>query len=161
MPITTTVGISGYYKITAASFENLGDYVCVTLEDKLTGTITNLSNNPVYSFRMNTTDDFNRFVVHFAKGGNCKSPIVNTIETNNNIKILPTSTGNIINFGYANNTKVNVSVTNILGQNIIENLNLEVQNYSLEIKLPEGYKGMYLIKVESNSDSFVQKFVKE
>ncbi len=161
MPLTTTVGISGYYKIEANGFDFLNDFTCIKLEDKLSGKLVDLTVEPVYSFKMNATDNENRFVIHFSKAGNCKSLISNKpTELANQVEILPTAQGNLINFNYGETTNTSISLTDLLGQTIVEVMNVDAFNQSVNVILPEGFNGMYLVKIESSKGSVVKKFVK-
>ncbi len=164
MPISTTVGISGYYKIDANGFDKLGDYSCISLEDKLLNKIIDLKAQPTYSFRLNTGDNANRFLIHFRKSGNCRSVLgidnISVSNYENNSQILPASFGNIINFNLNETTNTKITVVNLLGQTIIEPINVAAFNQSVNIYLPEGFSGLYLVKIESEKETIVKKFVK-
>ncbi len=164
MPLTTTVGVSGYYKIDAAGFNFLNDFTCVELEDKLLNKMVDLVASPSYLFRMNTSDDASRFVIHFSKAGNCKS--LNSTNNSaftfeNQVEVLPTSQGNSINFNLTETTPTAINVTNLLGQSIMEPMNVAAFNQSVNVSLPEGFSGMYLIKIESSKGTVIKKFVKK
>jgi hypothetical protein len=65
VPLGFTVGVTGTYTITA---DGIGSFPAVTyikLEDKKTGVIQKLNDNPVYAFTATPEDDANRFVLHF------------------------------------------------------------------------------------------------
>lgn len=162
MPISTEAGVSGYYKIDAVGFELLNDYTCIQLEDKFLNKLIDLKTEPSYTFRLNSTDIGNRFMLHLSKNGNCKS--LNTIPasstSNNQTEILATPFGNIINFNLNETFNTTINVTNLIGQNIIDAKNIEAFNQSVNINLPEGFSGMYLLKIESANGTIVKKFVK-
>ena len=162
MPISTSVGISGYYKLDANNFGILSEYSCITLEDKLLNKTIDLKAQPSYSFRLNTTDNENRFIIHFSKSGNCNvsSGLKNLSTFENHTEILPTLYGNIINFNLNETTNSKVSVVNLLGQTIVEPTNVEALNQSINIYLPEGFSGMYLVKIESEKETTIKKFIK-
>ncbi len=162
MPVSAVAGISGYYKIEAKGFDFLNEFTCVKLEDKLLNQTIDLTATPVYSFKLNAGDDANRFVIHFSKSGNCKSLIstASIVKPVNEVEILPTIQGNIINFNFAEITSASVSVINMIGQTIVDAINVEASNQTVNVTLPEGYKGMYLVKVESSKGTIIKKFVK-
>jgi len=163
MPFTTLAGVSGYYKIDAKGFELLGDYTCIKLEDKLLNKMIDLKAEPSYTFRLNSTDNEDRFVLHFSKGGNCKSISSNsdfsTFE--NQTQVLQASNGNIINFNLGETTNTNISVTDLLGRTIVETKNIAAYNQTYSVNLPESFNGFYLLKIDSEKGSIIKKFVKK
>ena len=163
MPFTTLAGVSGYYKIDAKGFELLGDYTCIKLEDKLLNKMIDLKAEPSYTFRLNSTDNEDRFVLHFSKGGNCKSISSNsdfsTFE--NQTQVLQASNGNIINFNLEETTNTNISVTDLLGRTIVETKNIAAYNQTYSVNLPESFNGFYLLKIDSEKGSIIKKFVKK
>jgi len=162
MPLATTVGISGYYRIDAKGFDFLNDFTCVKLEDKLLNTTVDLSANPTYAFRINAGDNENRFIIHFSKSGSCKSLASSGMgaNTTNSVEILPILQGNTINFNYGESTNTTISLTNMLGQTITDVINVEAYNQTVNVSLPDGFAGMYLVKIESSYGTVVKKFVK-
>lgn len=164
MPIQTRVGIAGYYKIEAAGFENLSEYSCIKLEDKLLNKTVDLSPENSYSFQMNVGDNADRFIVHFSKNGDCRSAVANNSsisEFNNNVLILPTTEGNSIEFMFSESTPVNITVTNILGQTVVDALSLNVQSQTTNIVLPQDFSGMYIVKIESSKGVIIKKYVRK
>ncbi len=164
IPLYTTVATSGEYKIEADGFDNLSAYNCVKLEDKLLNKIIDLKIESSYSFKMNMSDNADRFIIHFNKDANCSIAMgVNNLSTNlsNNVEILPSAQGNTINFNLAETTNTTISVTNMLGQQIISDMNISATNQTVELFLPEGFTGLYIVKVNSEKSSFVKKFVRK
>lgn len=164
MPLESHVGVSSYYKIEATGFEFLNDYTCVKLEDKLLNKIIDLNTQNSYSFKMNSSDKPDRFVLHLSKDSNCKSFIVSSAISNNfadYIEVLPSAQGNVINFNLNETTNSLVTLTNILGQTIVDPISVEAYNQSLNILLPEEFSGIYIIKIESAKGTITKKFVKK
>ncbi|MEI6488773.1 MAG: T9SS type A sorting domain-containing protein [Bacteroidota bacterium] len=163
MPFTALAGVSGYYKIEAKGFELLGDYTCIKLEDNLLNKIIDLKAEHSYTFTLNTTDNEDRFVLHFSKSGNCKSISSNsnlsTVE--NQTEVLQASNGNIINFNLGETTNTSISVTDLLGRTIVETKNIAAYNQTYNVNLPESFSGFYLLKIDSEKGSIIKKFVKK
>lgn len=168
MPLQTRAGISGSYKIEAAGFENMSDYTCIQLEDTQLHKTIDLIAAKSYSFRMNTTDKPGRFILHFSKSANCAAAAnavaksdMSTVFDENNISILPTMEGNAITFNLSDATPAMISVTNLLGQQLVEATQVTAQNQTVNITLPEGFSGMYLIRVEAPGSVITKKFVRK
>lgn len=165
MPLKTQVNVSGNYRITAAGFEFMSDYTCIKLQDSHTGQTIDLNEGNGYCFTMNVNDNPDRFILHFSKDDNCKSAVANStaplVDFENHIQVLPTSQGNMINFSLSESANTTITVSNMLGQNIVEKMSLIALDQSVNITLPEGYTGMYIIKVESDKGAVTKKFVKK
>lgn len=163
IPLKTKATVSGNYKLEASGFDFV-DYTCIKLQDNLTGKIIDLDGNP-YCFTMNSTDNPDRFILMFSKDENCKSLASTTttpsVDFSNQIEVLPTQDGNAINFNLSETVKTNISVRNILGQTIVESISVNAGNQSVNITLPEGFSGLYLIYIESEKGSITKKFVKK
>ncbi|MBL7885081.1 MAG: hypothetical protein JNL69_13490, partial [Bacteroidia bacterium] len=118
-PLSVYAGIAGTYTLNASGIEFISnDYSCITIEDLLLNKTINLNEQTNYSFLLDAGETNNRFVIHFSKSGDCKSmvntPITSSIE--NQVQVLPTLTGNIINFNFEQTLSTTVSVVNLLGQ---------------------------------------------
>lgn len=164
LPLKTQVNVSGNYKITASGLATISEYTCIQLQDNLTGQIIDLNEGNGYCFTMNTTDSPDRFIVHFNKdNNNCKSAIASAPQVNlgSQIEILPTAQGNLINFNLSETTNSTISVMNVLGQTIVEGINIDANTQSINIALPEGFSGLYFIKIESAKGNVTKKFVRK
>lgn len=164
IPLKTKATVSGSYKIEAAGFDFV-DYTCVKLQDNLTGKLIDLTEGNGYCFTMNTTDNEDRFILHFSKDNNCKTQaaaaIIPSVDFTNQVEILPTSQGNVVNFNLSETTNANISIVNVLGQTIVESISLQANTQSVNIALPEGFSGLYIVKIESSKGSITKKFVKK
>jgi autotransporter-associated beta strand protein len=58
-------GTAGNFTFTADGISNFPPTMYIKLEDKKTGTIQKLNDNPSYAFTSSTTDNTDRFVLHF------------------------------------------------------------------------------------------------
>ncbi len=162
-PLSVKVNTSGNYKISASGFDFMKDYSCIQLEDKLRNRFINLSENNVYEFEMKIMQDEQRFVLHFNKNGNCREAQVqeSIVDEENAVEVLSTPEGNVITFSYNQLTSVSVSVHNLLGQNIVEKQHFVVDKQTETLNLPEDYRGLYFIKIESEKETIVKKFFKK
>jgi hypothetical protein len=48
-----------------------------------------------------------------------------------------------------------------LGQTIVETVSLQANTQTLNIELPDGFFGMYIVKVENENGVISKKFVKK
>lgn len=163
MPLNLHIGDNGEYMINAKGLEFItNNYSCVRLEDKVANKTISLTSSSQYTFYANAGDDNNRFVLHFSKDADCKAMAagsMNSIE--NNVTVLATPAGNLIHFNFDNTLPTTISVTNLLGQNIVETTVVDASNQSLETILPDSFQGMYLIKIENANGAVTKKFVKK
>lgn len=160
--LKTKANVSGTYRIDATGFEFL-EYSCIKIEDKLTGQTIDLTEGNGYCFTMNADETMDRFIVTFDKNGNCKSNIASSPAVNfsNEVAIMPTAQGNLITFNLSETTNTNISVLNVLGQTIIESFNVDASKQSVNVVLPEGFSGLYFVKVESSKGAITKKFVRK
>jgi hypothetical protein len=164
MPLQTTTGSSGSYKIEADGFDNMSDYSCIQLEDKLLNKTIDLTTQKTYSFQLNAEDDPDRFNINFSKNGDCKSLLTannTTTDFENQVVILPTPEGNSIAFNLSEAANANITVTNVLGQTIVEGISITAQTQTVNIALPADFSGMYIIRVASPKATITKKFVRK
>lgn len=163
MPVSVSAGINGYYKIEANGFENISEYTCVQLEDKTTNRFFNLSNGQAYSFELKTTDNADRFVLHLSKTSDCstKAPVITASALGNNVTVLPTSDGNSISFKMEEATPATITVTNVMGQKIIESLSVIAETQTANIVLPQDFSGIYILKIESSKGVITKKYIRK
>lgn len=87
IPVKVVVKVSGSYKITVPDLIN-GPTACVTLEDKLTGIITDINSTNSYTFNISDTTKAPRFVLHFS------NPVVAGFTASNDT----VQVGGVVNF---------------------------------------------------------------
>ncbi|MBN8697645.1 MAG: T9SS type A sorting domain-containing protein [Bacteroidetes bacterium] len=162
-PLSVSVGIDGKYTITANNIEQLGgDYTCVLLNDTKTGQYINLTEAGSYTFIATEKDAKDRFELQLSKNGNCRSmssSIASDIE--NEVLILPTANGNSIAFNFTETLNTRVSVTNMLGQSIVETFNVQASNQTIELGIPTDFSGMYILTISNEQGMVSKKFVKK
>ena len=124
---------NGTYTISALEINDIGD---VVLEDTFTGEMTDL-NVSSYTFDYDINDDVNRFIVHFtplAVGDNPESMFNIYSYEKNAVVAVPA------------NTKGNIFVYNMMGQNVATSTINSTVN---KIHIEEG--GYYVVKVVSDN----------
>lgn len=162
MPLTLKIGISGNYQFEVMNLQQMSEYPYIKLEDKLLNTMIDLTKKNGYSFRSNANDKSERFVVHFSKKDSqtlTSTPMVTDFM--NQVEVLPSSQGNIINFNLSETTNTTITVTNLMGQTIVDAIVVDANSQSVNVSLPEGYNGMYILKIESAKGSINKKFMKK
>ncbi|WP_299064859.1 T9SS type A sorting domain-containing protein [uncultured Polaribacter sp.] len=124
----------------------------VYLEDRLTGTFTLLDTSSTYVATVKTNNTEDRFFIHTKT--NEALNVENLLVSN--ISIFQTSNKNLKLTGF-NNEKVNISIFNILGKNVLKKeLNIiDTKN----ITLPNLTPGVYIVKLETLSNSINKKII--
>ena len=145
---------AGEYTFTAATIEQIPEYVYVYFEDKLTGTVTNLKETDNYTCVISESGNItNRFVLHFT----LTSVSTEKINANHsNIQIW--SSNKTINILNPENLKGQIRIVNIYGQKIIETRLNGNDRQRITINIPTGN---YVVNIVDNSFSVSKKiFVK-
>ncbi|GAB7257064.1 hypothetical protein OBPA_15290 [Polaribacter sp. OB-PA-B3] len=124
----------------------------VYLEDRLTGTFTLLDTSSTYVATVKTNNTEDRFFIHTKT--NEALNVENLLVSN--ISIFQTSNKNLKLTGF-NNEKINISIFNILGKNVLKKeLNIvDTKN----ITLPNLTPGVYVVKLETLSNSINKKII--
>ncbi len=88
-------GVGGTYSITASGMESFNASTPVMLEDLKINTIQDLRQNPVYNFTYNTSDNENRFRVHFKAATGINDPSLGGISvySYNHTVVITNTTG--------------------------------------------------------------------
>lgn len=164
MPVAVNAGIKGYYKIEASGIENAGDYSCIKLEDKTLNKMIDLTSGEAYSFELKPGDDADRFILHFSKSASCKSVAANSKIASGldmQVDVLPTSEGNSISFNMTEATPAKITVTNVLGQNVIDDMSVVAETQTVNVALPQDFSGMYILRIESSKGVITKKYVRK
>jgi hypothetical protein len=140
IPLGLKTGAAMEYTIEAEGLDNFNPSTGVYLEDNSTGSLTNLRENPVYTFNAEEGLDEERFVLHFI----VDNTDIELTETENNISIY--AFNNTVYVNYQLKVPGNVVVYDMVGKEIIsENLNPDQLN---KLTVNHG-KGYYIVKVFS------------
>jgi hypothetical protein len=154
IPVLAKVGVTGQYTISGTDLQNLPNS-CVILKDKLTGTQHNLKNGP-YICTISDTTSSPRFELRV-----CADITLNVddtkggIATPSHIVINQDASGASVKFDFDQATKATISVTNILGQKIIENKSLTVSKDVISLNIPD--KNQLVFVTVTTADNKVTK----
>ena len=142
--------------------ENVKDYSCVMLEDKVASKFVDLRHNANYSFDINASDDKDRFVLHLNKSNDCvmaiKKSDTQTIAQEN-IFITKTVDGNLVNVDFSFTQNVTIKVINVLGQDIVSTIETSTKKESILVALPKEFVGVYYVTVIANNKVITKKFI--
>lgn len=142
MPLAFIAGADGAYTITASELNTFQPDAIITLEDLKSGVTQNMMQNPVYAFTGSTTDDKNRFLLHFAGNiGIADQKEVAPVKIYAVKKTVYISCASGLHNG-------EVTVSNLLGQNLVtKKLNDQALN-QVQLTANEGY---YIVKVQTDT----------
>ncbi|MFL5763716.1 MAG: T9SS type A sorting domain-containing protein [Bacteroidia bacterium] len=158
IPLESKATYSGHYSLDVSGVRNISRYACISLEDKFLGKTIDLTAVSRYEFDMDTADRADRFALHFSKTGDCKATQAQqNAEGNQFVEVLPSAAGSHINFSFNESTPVTVEVMNTLGQSIVPELETTAGYSSQEIRLPDDYSGLYIVRITSAKGVVVKK----
>ena len=156
------VSYNGRFRLDAAGLDQLQEYTCIRLEDRLSNSFTDLRSQPYYEFDMNAGDNPSRFVLHLSKTtDHCASSMASAEELESNAEVLSTPGGNRINFSFSEAVPVTIEVVNVLGQQLVEPKQVIAAYSSEDIVLPEGYTGLYFIRIISEQEVIVKELFRK
>jgi len=158
VPVLVRARTTGQYTITGSDLQNLPNS-CVILRDKLTGTEHNLKNSP-YICTLSDTATTARFElkvcaditlsVDETKGG---------IGSQNNILIGQDANGAVVKFNFDKATKSTISVTNILGQKIVDSKIVTIDKEVVYLNIPEKNQLLF-ITVTTEDNKVTKKIIR-
>ena len=158
IPVLVKVNASGQYTITGQDMQLLPPNACVTLKDKLTNTIHNIKASP-YVFTINDTTSVARFELTVCADVTTSLDNHNTLADNNeSIKIKEGANGVYVNLNFDKTTKTKISVTNVLGQVILDNKFITTQQETVYLDL-ESKNQLLFITVETESNKITKKII--
>jgi len=142
IPLGIAVGTNNSYKIYASEISNFSPETKIYLQDKSTGIVQDLTQNPEYTFNINSGDPHSgRFYLIFSLKAN-----INEISNNNTDIFTAYSTGNELTVNYYNEDPGNMNIYNTLGQIILRNNKVNKGLNKFNLNLSHGY---YFIQITS------------
>ncbi|MFZ4400804.1 MAG: lamin tail domain-containing protein [Bacteroidales bacterium] len=146
VPVSFKAGANGNYTITASELNSFATTTYVYLKDLKTNTITNLNQNPNYTFAATTNDNADRFQLIFAASplGILDNQIQNTSIYSNNNNI------------YINSNEVvkQISIYNTLGQLV---KTIDSNNGTIIVNMNGNVNGYYIVRVITNKNVYSEK----
>lgn len=156
IPVLVKVYATGSHTITASDLQNIPN-TCVILRDKLTNATHNLWQGP-YVFNISDTTAAPRFELRVCSGSTPTGIKQNGLVDNSNIFINKDVNGVFVKFGFDQTTKSTVTVTNILGQKLVDDKTLNANDDLLYLNL-EAKNQLIFVTVTTNNQKVTKKIV--
>jgi hypothetical protein len=164
MPLKTAVSQKGSYQITTKGISFVDSlFPCVRLEDKLLHKFIDLHQQADYEFTASPSDDSSRFALHFSANPQSCDPTatsITTVDIKDLVEVNTTRDGATIQFYFLDKTQTTISVNNILGQAIMKELTLDVQQELIPLNLSDSFHGIYFVKIATAKGIIVRKMYK-
>ena len=159
IPVLVKVMATGQYTISGQDMQLLPPNTCVTLKDKLLNTVHNIKASP-YVFSINDTTSKPRFELtvcaDITAGINNNNTVLSNLDKS--VTITENSNGVFVNFNFDKTTNTRISITNILGQKIMNDKNLSVQSDSVYYGL-EAKNQLIFVTVEAENNKITKKII--
>lgn len=158
LPVLARVSATGSYTISAYDYKDLDPSVCITLHDKLNNTYNNLRMGD-YSFTINDTTSTPRFELILCEDKSIDYTGVSETKGNSNaILISQDAQGAFVKTAFTQNTKAVISVYNIMGQKLINDINVEGTVTDTHLNL-DMHNQVVFIRVMSDKENSTKKIV--
>lgn len=156
IPVLVKVYATGQHTISASSLQNLPPSACVTLRDKLTNTIHDLKVSP-YVCNIADTTASARFELTVC--ANISVGINNNTITNSNaIFINNDANGVFVKLDYDKTLKTKISITNILGQKIVDDKTITTDKETVYLNVQQKNQLLF-ITVDNGIEKTTKKLI--
>jgi hypothetical protein len=150
VPMGFSCGLNGSYTILASNMETFQSSVSIYIEDLKTDTWQDLRANPSYRFSYSTTDNPNRFIIHFT------GPF--TIGDDNS-HLPDMQIYSFENYVYVKNlekvpTKGNIEIYDLLGRKVFQ---ARLKDMEINKFMPGVNEGYYLVNVITDNNFYTRK----
>jgi len=156
IPLIFYVPQKGSYSFETTQLDFFDAKTEIFLEDKIAKKHIDLRQNKSYSFAAKTGTDATRFVLKFQK------PLPQLAE--NNIFVYPNPTEKDVKIRFANNYEgqILVRILDLQGK-VLKEVNYQKNATSIEnsLLIDDLEQGLYLIDIQTDTQKFVRKFVKQ
>lgn len=136
IPVLVRVSATGTYSVSAFDFQNFNPDVCVGLIDKLDNSYHDLRAG-AYSFTINDTTSTPRFTLVLCKDNSISTVGVEEKEIESNVYISQDLNGAFVATAFPVTTKANISAYNLMGQKIMEDIQIEGTATQTRLNLKE------------------------
>lgn len=148
VPLSMYVGTTGTYTFTFDGIQSFDPTSYITLEDKVTGTFTDIRQTGSYTFSMNKGDNNNRFVLHFTPKAEIKTTDA-TCEATGMLNIEQPGNANW-NYTVVNSNSTAVA-TGTLNEASPISLSVTAGNYTLTLTDNNNYTVVKTVTVSGNN----------
>lgn len=155
IPVLARVSSTGTYSISAFDFQEFN--MCVGLIDKLTNTYHDLRQS-AYVCTINDTTSKPRFELVLCKDESLNQTGIAETNSWSNIHISQDQQGAFVKTAFPQNTKATISVYNLLGQKLMDDIHTEgtVNNTPLNLNL---HNQVVIIRVSTEKESTTKKLL--
>lgn len=158
IPVLVKVMASGQYTISGQDMQLLPPGACVTLKDKLLNITHNIKASP-YVCTVNDTTSAARFELTVCADVTTGINDNNTSVANDlSVNVMHDLNGIDVDLNFDKTTKARISVTNILGQKIVENKKVTTQNEKVHFGL-EPKNQLLFVTVETENSKITKKII--
>lgn len=161
VPLIVKSGVFGIHTISAKGVNSLIEYNSVLLEDLSSGEKIDLLKNQNYNFNVEEIGKEHHFIVHFYKNKQTdfkSTPNIQENTLNNNTSVYNTPSNVVVKFDMEEETDVQISVYNLSGQQVIEQMNVKVTNDRIALPLQKE-NGLYLLIIKSKNEQISRKII--
>lgn len=157
IPVLAKVMQTGNYNISPIDLNNIPSNVCVNLFDKVTNTNHDLRTGS-YNCVISDTTSAPRFVLTVC--AMMTTGIDNAVAQNvdNAITINKDAKGVFVNFDFEKSTNANISVTNVLGQKIMDTKKVKTSKDKIYLDLNTSEQ-LIFVTVETENEKVTKKFL--
>ncbi len=150
VPVGLLTTVPGTYTLNAEGLQSFTHATGITLEDKKTGLLQELNNNPAYTFTVSENDEPERFVLHFLDVTALpEARVKNTFAVTR-------QSGSITVITQAG-TLADITISNIVGQPLMHSHTHGNSHTAMDVStLPDG---IYIVSLSNNSFRESQKIV--
>ncbi|MDB5272841.1 MAG: large protein, partial [Chitinophagaceae bacterium] len=131
----------------------------VTLEDRLYGTVQDLTTSPVFSIQLNKGVYANRFFLQYSQPQKNVTGTTSSINNNSGIEIRAIQSDVFLLFTNENPGNANIAIFDALGKEVYESQNTNTSSGRIDISLPEVSNGVYIVKVQTPSATKSQQII--
>lgn len=143
------VGADANYKLLFEGISSFDSDIFITLEDLQLQAFTNLNNIQEYNFSGNTTDNPDRFVIHFFKSAL-------GVKEQNGLNLQVYSSNNLVYVHNKTNSTGLVQIFDLSGKKIFEDALDKSERSSYSVKVSSG---AYLVIVEAGNQIVREKII--
>jgi hypothetical protein len=161
IPLTAIGQVAANYTLTMSGLNKLSSYNCISLIDKTTGQVlVNFENTPTYTFTISYPGEVKNYVLHLTKLDNSEScssvtSVSNNILIPDNVDVYSTLNGAVIGFHLSTTEHAIVSVYNMLGEKVINDIFTSAYQNQLTVNLNSGQ--VYIVRIETTNAVIIKK----